>query len=305
MGFAYEIASTPGAYLKKAFYNPLRATRHTDPVVIPFGSHRLQHCVLWEPDEPTHDEVVMYFHGGGYLVGAPESMIDAANVYNSQGYRFCSVGFRLMPHDRFPAQVDDAFTGIRAALTWLGEHGRPNARIVVGGSSCGGHLACLVGYGRELARSHGLDPDVVAAVVSVAAVVDADDMLLKYFPTAGIWNAFNDLPTGDGSREALHYALLPYSPIALLDGRSRTPFFAIHGSSDQMSPYAHEAAFVMRLNQLAGPGTATLRTVDDPAWQHMVTTVTLHKDRVEDSAVLGDLFAWLDTTLGGRATMSG
>ncbi|MCH4054406.1 MAG: alpha/beta hydrolase [Atopobiaceae bacterium] len=298
MGLAYEVASTPGAYLKKAFYNPVRSGRSREPRTIAFGSHRLQHCVLWEPDEPTHDETVMYFHGGGYLVGTPESMVDAANVYNSQGYRFCSVGFRLMPFFRFPAQADDAFAGIEAALGWLSAHGLPGERLVVGGSSCGGHLACLVGYGRELARAHGLDASRVAAVVSVAGIVDADDMLLHPFPSAGIWRRYVGLPAADGSMAARHEALLPYSPIALIDTDSHVPFFAIHGTSDEMSPFRREAEFAMRLNRLAGPGTATLRAVDDPAFQHMVATVTLHKGRVQDSAPLTDLFGWLEAKLG-------
>ena len=301
MGFAYEILSTPPAYLKKAIVRSAESGRTTDPVVIPFGPGRLQHCVLWEPDSVTHDTPVMYFHGGGYLVGTPESMIDAANVYNSQGYRFCSVGFRLMPRDPFPAQVEDAFAGISAALGWLRDHGRPARRFFVGGSSCGGHLATLVGYGSWLQEAHGLDPRLVAGVVSVAAITSADDMLLDPIPSP-VWPAYIGLPA-EHSHAARHAALEPYSPLALLghiplDGAGAPatpvpPFFAIHGTEDRMSPYAHEVEFVDALNQLAGPGTARLHTVDDPVWQHMWTTVTLHKDPVEKSAPLADLFDWL------------
>lgn len=300
MGYVYEVLSTPPAYLKKALVKSKEAGRSSEPVIIPFGSHRLQHCVLWEPDCVTHDETVMYFHGGGYLVGTPESMINAADVYNSRGYRFCSVGFRIMPFDPFPAQVDDAFEGITAALAWLGEHGRPAERFFVGGSSCGGHLATLVGYATWLQRLHRLDAARVAGVISVAAITDADDMLLHPLLTP-VWPHYVALPAGS-THEERHRALLPYSPIALLDeipaGAPVPPFFAIHGVADQMSPYGHEVAFVRKLQRMKGAGAARLHTVDDPAWQHMWTTVTLHRDPVEKSAPLTALFSWLNGVEG-------
>ncbi|MEE8722541.1 MAG: alpha/beta hydrolase [Eggerthellaceae bacterium] len=379
MGMIYELLSTPPAYLKKALVRSENAGRSREPIIIPFGSHRLQHCVLWEPDEVTHEMPVMYFHGGGYLVGTPESMIDAANVYNSMGYRFCSVGFRLMPSGPFPAQVDDAFAGISAARAWMGAHGRPAERFFVGGSSCGGHLAMLVGYGSELQRAHGLDARAVAGVISVAGITHVDDMLLRPFP-AGVWGRFVALPAaggedggsgapaagggrdgrsapainGDGdvchtsaaggdcdgrrattasgsrgerhrptagkrhdesyvlaasrSRGDRHRALLPYSPVELIEqiptGQWVPPFFAIHGYADKMSPYVHEAAFAEKLRRLYGPDTARLFTVDRWTWQHMWTTVTLHKDRVEESVSLRELFAWL-AAIGGGASVEG
>lgn len=335
MGTPYELLSTPIAYARKAWYpgsNP-QAFRHKPAVTIPFGPDPLQHCVLWEPDHPTHDATVMYFHGGGYLVGTPESMLDAANVYNSRGYRFCSIGFRLMPRHRFPDQVDDAFAGINAARAWLAEHGRPTDRIIVGGSSCGGHLACLVGYGRDLCHEHGFDRQAVAAVISVAAVVDADDMLLRPFPNYTLWHSYVDLPRSGSelpnsqtanphvaglqrpnphhneqparlNKSQRHEALMPFSPIAIVAqeiegatngqasaaGTYLPPFFAVHGRSDTMSPYEHEATFVHELSKAT---EAHLHTIDDPRWQHMMLTVTLHKNTVEKSPALQDLFGWL------------
>lgn len=299
MGFAYEIASTPAAYARKAFYDANDPGRSTPPVRIDFGPGPLQHCVLWEPDQVRHETLVLWFHGGGYLVGTPESMVDAANVYNAQGYRFCSVGFRLMPWDRFPAQVADAFLGIRAALGWMREHGREVPGIVVGGSSCGGHLACLVGYGQELQRTWDFPAELLCGVVSCAAVVDVDDMLLRPFPVAAVWRRYVGLASRGSGMRARHQALLPWSPIALVEDYAKpgspapSPFFAVHGAADEMSPFAHEAAFVDRLNQIGGEGTARLHAIEDPRWQHMRLTVTMHKDRVEDSPALTDLFAWL------------
>lgn len=308
MGALYEIASTPAVYAMPAYYDRHRPARSMPPVSIPFGAHGLQHCVLWEPAEVAHEATVFWFHGGGYLVGTPESMANAADVYNAQGYRFCSVGFRLMPGSRFPAQVDDAFDGVRAGLAWLEAHDRPCGRIVVGGSSAGGMSAALVAYGARLQEEHGFDASVVAGFVSCAAVLDADDMLLSPVPPGPAGTVvFDALLDRDAlglrrdlgnERRAVHEALLPYSPIALVDESSRVPSFGVHGTADTASPYATEKAFAERIAQVGGAGAATLCTVDDLRWQHMVTTVTMHKRKVEGDPVLGALFAWLEGVAG-------
>ena len=303
MGALYEVVSTPAVYAMPAYYDRHAPKRACAPVSIPFGPDRLQHCVLWEPAEVTHEATVFWFHGGGYLVGTPESMANAADVYNSQGYRFCSVGFRLMPWHRFPAQVDDAFRGVDAGMAWLRANGRPCEKIVVGGSSAGGMSAALVAYGHDLARERGFDARSVAGYVSCAAVLDADDMLVSPVPPAPvgvpITSALLDLPGMDPSRRAsVHAALLPYSPIELVDEHARVPYFGVHGTADTASPYSTEKAFATKLAGVVGAGASTLCTVEDPSWQHMVTTVTMHKRRVEGDPVLEPLFAWLGSVAG-------
>lgn len=320
MGCLYELLSTPATYLTHAYYNHHPTGRSSAPVIIPFGPHRLQHCVLYEPDEATHETVVFYFHGGAYLLGDPESMIDAANVYNSQGYRFVSVGFRWVPFHPFPAQAEDAFNGVNTALNWLDCHGRPARRIVIGGTSCGGHLATLLCYGRQLQAEYGLPADRIAGCISIAGITHADDMMLRPFPGYAVWHHYVDLDTQSGERDgraygrrsrwAMHRALAPWSPIELLTpedfppDRPPVPFFSIHGFSDKMSPYAAKAEFAARLNALAagndahgktrgGKPIASVFTIPDWRWQHMVLTVTLHRRQVEAQPELRALFAWL------------
>jgi acetyl esterase/lipase len=293
MGMAYELLSTPAAYAARP--RPAGRPRRRPCATLSFGPDALQRCVLWEQEKVLHPEVVMYFHGGGYLVGAPESMQNAADVYTSQGYRFCSVGFRLMPHDRFPAQVDDAFAGVSAACDWLASRGVDAGRIVVGGSSCGGHLAYLLAYAPELQREHGLDASRIRGVVSVAGVAEADDMLLDWFWTPAVRRAFLDLPAAGGhSREEVHRALRAYSPLELArrDDVPATPLFVVHGHADRMSPYERSVELVRTLDARR-PGQAELCTVDSWWWQHMVLTVCLHKRTPADFVPLASLFSWL------------
>ena len=294
MGALYEILSTPAAYAERPFLSGDEMFAGA-PKSIGFGPGRLQRCVLWEPANVVHEEPVFWFHGGAFLVGTPESMIDAARVWCHEGFRFVSVGFRLVPHDRFPAQVDDAYHGVLATQAWLRDRGLPYERIIVGGSSAGGQLACLLGYSEDLAKRYGFDRSAVSAVVSCAAIVDADDLELAPIHPLSLWRSFVDLPCRDaGDKTAIHETLLPYSPIALVeetDGAALPPFFAIQGSSDTLSPYAHQQAFVEALKE---HGTeAVLATIGDPRWQHMIGTVTMHRKDPDTFVPLKRLFSWL------------
>lgn len=305
MGVLYEIVSMPFAYAERPFLSGDEMFAGA-PKSIGFGPGRLQHCVIWEPAEVVHEEPAFWFHGGAFLVGTPESMIDAARVWCHEGYRFVSVGFRLVPHDRFPAQADDAYKGVLATQAWLRDRHLPWSHIIVGGSSAGGQLACLLGYSGQLAERYGFDRSSVAAVVSCAAIVDADDLELAPVHPRVLWRRFADLPCRDArDGEAMHEALLPFSPIACVGqvhGCELAPFFAIQGSSDTLSPYAHQKAFVEALRK---QGTeAVLETIDDPRWQHMVGTVTLHRKDPDAFMPLKRLFSWL-SGIEAKAEVSG
>lgn len=294
MGVLYEIVSTPFAYAERPFLSGDEMFAGA-PKRIGFGPGRLQHCVIWEPAEAVHEEPVFWFHGGAFLVGTPESMVDAARVWCHEGYRFVSVGFRLVPHDRFPAQADDAYRGVLATQAWLRDRSLPWSRIIVGGSSAGGQLACLLGYSDKLAKLYGFDRSSVAAVVSCAAIVDADDLELAPIHPLSLWKRFVDLPCEDArDRASIHKALLPYSPISCIGedgGGTLPPFFAIQGSSDTLSPYAHQEAFVEALKK---QGTeAVLETIDDTRWQHMIGTVTMYRKDPDAFMPLKHLFSWL------------
>lgn len=204
MGVLYEIVSTPFAYAERPFLSGDEMFAGA-PKSIGFGPGRLQHCVIWGPAEVVHEEPAFWFHGGAFLVGTPESMIDAARVWCHEGYRFVSVGFRLVPHDRFPAQADDAYKGVLATQAWLRDRHLPWSHIIVGGSSAGGQLACLLGYSGQLAERYGFDRSSVAAVVSCAAIVDADDLELAPVHPRVLWRRFADLPCRDArDGEAMH-----------------------------------------------------------------------------------------------------
>jgi epsilon-lactone hydrolase len=108
--------------------------------------------------EPRH--VVLYFHGGVYVLGDAAS---AANLASQVGRRtrakVISVDYRLAPEHPYPAAVDDALAAYEALLN----NGTASSDIAFAGESAGGGLAIATLVN---ARDHGLPLPAAAFVMS-------------------------------------------------------------------------------------------------------------------------------------------
>lgn len=83
------------------------------------------------------DAVVMYLHGGGYVIGSPRTHRNLTwRLAEQAEVRVLAVDYRLAPEHPFPAAVDDAV----AAYRFLLGSGIDPARIVIAGDSAGGGL---------------------------------------------------------------------------------------------------------------------------------------------------------------------
>ena len=85
--------------------------------------------------------MVLYFHGGGFILGGLESHDDVcAELCAATGFDVISVDYRLAPEHLHPAAYDDA----TAAFEWAAS-ASPRA-ILLAGDSAGGNLAAAVSH---------------------------------------------------------------------------------------------------------------------------------------------------------------
>ena len=88
------------------------------------------------PDS-SDDRVVLYLHGGGYVIGNNVGYREmASRVARASQARVLLVNYRLAPEHPFPAAVEDATMSYR----WLLEQGVSPERIMIAGDSAGGGL---------------------------------------------------------------------------------------------------------------------------------------------------------------------
>jgi len=92
--------------------------------------------------------VIMFFHGGGHVIGSLNSHdLVARNMCADTGYLVVSVDYRMGPEHKFPAAPEDCY----AATKWVAENTRQLAvdpdRIAVAGDSAGGNVTAVTAIG--------------------------------------------------------------------------------------------------------------------------------------------------------------
>ncbi|MXV80066.1 MAG: alpha/beta hydrolase, partial [Chloroflexi bacterium] len=152
--------------------------------------------------------VVMYFHGGGWVLGDIESHDGTCKQLLAElgDAVVVSVHYRLAPEDKYPAAADDCY----AAAAWVaengGEIGADGSRMAVCGDSAGGNLSAVVS---QMARDKG-GPAIAAQVLHVPVTdhnysypsytENAEGMLLTRASMVWFWDHY--LPNADAGQEA-------------------------------------------------------------------------------------------------------
>src|SRR5579863_1876964 len=111
---------------------------------------------IYTPEGNGPFPVLVFFHGGGWVVGDLETHDDVCRrLTNGTSCIVVSVEYRLAPEHPFPASLEDCYAATQWVATAADQfHGDPS-RIAVGGASAGGNLAAAVAL---MARDKGNPP---------------------------------------------------------------------------------------------------------------------------------------------------
>lgn len=162
------VAASPGRSIEEiragfdAFMATMRVPSGTRTSATTLGGRR---ALLVEAERNSRPGTILYFHGGSFLMGSPETgMALTASLVVRTGMRSFSLDYRLAPEHPFPAAIEDCVAAYRDLL----EQGVAPASVTFAGDSAGGGLCittCLK------ARSEGLP--LPGAIVTFSAGLDA------------------------------------------------------------------------------------------------------------------------------------
>ncbi len=221
------VAVVAGLLWFRSTYGPSRSVEYAR-----VGDQVLE-SYIFEPKDDGGDgprPAVLLFHGGGWRHGHPSQLFHTATFLAEHGYVVLSAAYRLKGDGATPFDcVDDA----KRAYRWLWDQADSlridRSRIVVGGSSAGGHLAAAVAM---LERS--TDP------------VDPPAALILFNPALD--TAFE---------EPMHDAYRQFAGDFLGRGREISPTHHVrsgapptivfHGRADGLVPFDHSRIFCERL----------------------------------------------------------
>jgi acetyl esterase/lipase len=184
--------------------------------------------------------VVMMIHGGGWISGSKDDYVLNAGPYLAMGFAVVNVEYRLGKVSLAPAAAEDC----QCALRWIGVHAKQYnfdlEKIVVTGTSAGGHLSLATGM---IPASAGFANDCanmsppadagpkVAAIINIFGITDVADLLqgpnLRTYAVSWL-----------GSQSAREDLAKRLSPLTYV--RSGGPaVLTIHGDADPTVPYSH------------------------------------------------------------------
>ena len=112
-----------------------------DTLQIPVRDGAVLRAKLWAEHAAPNLPVLLYFHGGGFTVGSPETHEALCkHLAHLAQCAVVSLDYRLAPEHTFPTAHNDAFD----ALQWLAANatklGLDVTRMAIGGDSAGGTL---------------------------------------------------------------------------------------------------------------------------------------------------------------------
>lgn len=106
-------------------------------------------CRLYRPSAERGVPLVVYLHGGGWVVGDLDTHDHICRtIARNAGMAVLSVDYRLAPEHKFPAALDDAQSATEWAFKNADSLGVDPGRMAIAGDSAGGNLAAVVAQRR-------------------------------------------------------------------------------------------------------------------------------------------------------------
>lgn len=203
-----------------------------------------------------HPLVVM-FHGGAWIGGSRKDLSvgdkardgrylpSAIEEVAANGYVAASVGYRLAPKYKFPAQIQDARAAVRFLRANAKEYGIDKDKVAAAGFSAGGHLALLLGLaGKVDGWDAGGHPGESSAVQCVVDFFGPADLSL-YAASPGVEDAYMVPVFGKAVKTdpAVYKAASPVTYAS----KAAPPTLILHGNIDLIVPIVHSEALYKKL----------------------------------------------------------
>jgi len=209
--------------------------------------------------------VVVCVHGGGWRMGNKRDLRPWIQMLARQGYVAASVGYRLAPDDRFPAQIEDCKTAVRFLRANSDKYAIDKDRFGALGYSAGGHLVCLLGLTDEKAglegKEHPKESSKVQAVVDYFGPTDLagygkDDSAQKAMLAPLIGAKYADNPRAHDKASPIKYVQ-----------KGAPPFLILHGTKDWIVPIEQSRNLANKLKDVDVPVTLVEVPDEGHGWE--------------------------------------
>jgi len=124
---------------------------------------------IYKPSSNNNPYLIVWVHGGAWHSGSRET---PPLSFVASGYALASVDYRLSVDAKFPAQIHDIKAAIRYLRANAAKYGYRSDKIIIAGSSAGGHLAALAGVTNNDRELEGNVGEYTTTSSAVQAILD-------------------------------------------------------------------------------------------------------------------------------------
>ena len=197
--------------------------------------------------------VIIFIHGGGWKNGSKAMALRIIDPFLTSGdYIGIGVNYRLSGEAKWPAQLHDCKAAIRWVKANAKTYGINKDKIVVWGTSAGGHITSMLSVTSNDKTLEGTLGNHLEETSSVTCAIDGfgpKDFLME--KTVSVipelvnnnfkgsnYNVYNLLDGGEDLKEKARIA----SPFYHINSEM-APLFIYHGTSDPLVNMAHSELF--------------------------------------------------------------
>ena len=190
--------------------------------------------------------VIINIHGGAWAHGNKESQ-SGFGSFLKRGFLVVNLEYRMAPDAPAPAAIQD----VRSALYYLVQHQKQLSidlnRIVLMGSSAGGHLALMGGLSNKSSQELFDPKGAKMENLKIAAIID------KYGPTdlsapGSLDHIKKSAYSWLGAHAEDESFLKSISPLYYVE-KTSPPVFIVHGNADPTVPYEQSVLLDKKLKQ--------------------------------------------------------
>jgi arylformamidase len=146
------------------------------PTVERYGPKPDETIDLYRPDDAEPTPVVVYLHGGYWQRLSKDDSAFMVSGLLDQHIATAVVDYTLAPHASLYEIVDQCVRAVRYVIDHCARLRLDHSRVIVAGSSAGGHLAAMV--------AHQLDVHELTGAVCISGVFDLEPLLGTYINDA-------------------------------------------------------------------------------------------------------------------------
>ncbi len=176
MGAAYTFATPLPAVEGQTEQRGIEAHRDIDYMPDEQYPDARDHLDVFMPTHASGSPVIVFFHGGGLLIGDKSQGEFVAKALVPRGIGVVAANYRLSPAVKHPAHVQDAAAAFAWTVAHIADYGGDPKQVYLAGHSAGAYMAALLALDDSYLLEVGLSPAASRGMIAISPFLSVEEV---------------------------------------------------------------------------------------------------------------------------------